>query len=77
MIEDKPLKVAFALPTSLVDFLERYARRHEISPNEALVQLLESERYLVDQMDQGKNVLIEERDGSLRRLVPKSAASAA
>lgn len=64
------VKVTVNLPADTVEALKKLAQSRGTTNTEALRQLIETQYFLQDQMDQGKNVLIQDpADKSMRQLL--------
>jgi predicted DNA binding CopG/RHH family protein len=65
----KPVKVTVNLPVETVEAIKKIAGERGTTVTEALRQVIESQRYLQQEIQQGGKVLIEKPDQSLRQLI--------
>jgi bisphosphoglycerate-dependent phosphoglycerate mutase len=65
----KPVKVTVNLPVETVEAIKKIAGERGTTVTEALRQVIESQRYLQQEIQQGSKVLIEKPDQSLRQLI--------
>lgn len=65
----KPVKVTVNLPEDTVDAIKRIAEERGTTVTEAMRQVIESQRYLQQEIKQGSKVLIEKPDQSLRQVI--------
>ena len=63
------VKVTVNLPEQVVEALEQMARDENVTKTEALRRAISTEKYLRDAQGEGSKVLIEEKDGTVERIV--------
>lgn len=63
------VKLTVNLPDSTVEGLRQIAADRDITVTEALRQVIENQRYLHDEMQQGSKLLLEKPDRQIRELV--------
>jgi hypothetical protein len=68
-ITNGTVEVTVTLPSEAVQVLREYAEKRGITMTEALRRFISNENYLIKQVEEGGNVLIETKDKELRRLV--------
>lgn len=62
-------KVTINLPEEQVEFLQRIAKRNNITFTEAVRRAITSEKFFVEQEDNGRKILVEEKGHRLREIV--------
>ncbi len=62
-------KVTINLPEEQVEFLKRIAKRNHITFTEAVRRAITSEKFFVEQEDNGRKILVEEKGHRLREIV--------
>ena len=64
-----PSKVTVNLPDQTVEAIQEIAKRRGTTVTEALKQVIENQRFLQDEVDNGSKVLIKSPDQSYREVL--------
>lgn len=67
-MSEKTVPIKAELPESLYNALVELAQQRGVSANTVLQQALQTEQYLAGKESQGAQILIEERDKSIKRV---------